>query len=396
MNEDAFRDGLRSAATGAGAPTLTLDDVRGRARSIRRRRTAAGATGAAALVAAAVVPIALLVGGGSSTDTLPPADATPTVSDTANPVAPAVDQRGSWVEGDTIHPADGEPFTPDVSGDLTSVVGLADGRWAMTVFDAGAAALVVTDSSGQVLATHEALDGVLAVDDAHESVAWIAPDARVRVLVPGRTEPLVLPGELSTRLSPPEPTEVLPGCDPVECVVLVETWGLTEDGREDSEVDLDGGVRPLDRLGLLSITDVSPDGASVAGLVDVDELDQRFCSAVVDLATGEERWRSCEVGSFRFSPDGTEVLAIDSQAEGFGHSFVEVREALTGEVVGRYGGGTVFDEAWASSDQFLVSQQLGDGTNQLLRVEADGSLQTVFVQVAGTPGDPSPLRLAGP
>ena len=54
MNEQqAFEEALRIQAVGAGTPTLTLDDVRGRARGIRRRRAsvaAAGSTHASAVL----------------------------------------------------------------------------------------------------------------------------------------------------------------------------------------------------------------------------------------------------------------------------------------------------------------------------------------------------------
>ena len=73
----------------------------------------------------------------------------------------------------------------------------------------------------------------------------------------------------------------------------------------------------------------------------------------------------------------------------------QVRDAVSGEVVGRYGGGTIFDQVWASADQLLVSQQLDDGNDQLVLVESDGSLQTVVEQQPGTPLDPSPFRLMG-
>ena len=39
-DEQAVTEALRIQAVGAGTPTLTLDDVRGRARGIRRRRLA--------------------------------------------------------------------------------------------------------------------------------------------------------------------------------------------------------------------------------------------------------------------------------------------------------------------------------------------------------------------
>lgn len=396
-DEKIFEDALRVQAVGAGTPALTLDDVRGRARGIRRRRAAVVAGGAAALVAAAVLPVALLVGGGSSPDTLPPAG-DPTVSDTANPEVPGpVDQRGTWVEGRTIHPAVGEPFEPDVDGEVATVIGLTDGRWVLGAYpDGGSLAVVVTDSTGQVLATYDAQDGGLASDDAGGAVAWFDPDGEPRVLLAGDAEPFTLPvGRTGGRVAP-TPREVLPGCTLVDCAVLVEVYDDSVDGSTLYTVTNRGEIDSLDRLGLLTVQDISPDGALVSGIVSADEFGQEYCSGVLVFATGEELWRTCEAGSFRFSPDGTRVLGIDAYLDGFGHSFVEVRDALGGEVQGRYEGGTVFDETWESTDSYLVSIQTNAGENLLLRVGVDGGDPEVLERVAGAPGDPEGMvRLTG-
>lgn len=397
MNEHEITDALRVQAVGAGTPTLTLDDVRGRARGIRRRRAAVVAGGAAALVAAAVLPVALLVGGDSSPDSLPPADATPTVVDTANPegAGEPVDQRGSWLEGRTIHPAVGEPFEPDVDGEIASTRWLSDGRWLLATYPGTDYALVAVDSRGERLTAYEGVDSGLASDDAGTAVAWTGADGRVRVLLSGSEEPVVLEARLDDRRSAARPLEVLPGCTPQECVVLLEVYDDSADGSSQLAVGLEGQPQRLDRLGLMSISDVSGDGALVSGLVSADELTLEYCSAVVLFATGEELWRTCDAGTFRFSPDGVHVLGVDPYLDGFGHSFVEVREALTGEVLGRYGGGTIFDETWESADTYLVSSQRDDGTNQLIRVSLTEDFEVV-VSREGTPGDPGGMvRLTG-
>lgn len=397
----AFEDALRIQAVGAGAPTLTLDDVRDRARSIRRRRAAAVAGSTAVLVAAAVVPIALLAGGGS-TDTLPPAD-TPTVSDTANPVpdppaeaVEAVDQRGSWVEGEVIHPAEGEPFTPDVSGEVSSVIGLTDGRWVLGAYpDGGSFTLVVTDSSGEVLASYDALDGGLTSDDAGGAVSWMGPDSRPMVLLAGGEEPVRLPAEIDGARSPATPIEILPGCGTEECAVIVEVYDDGPDGSTDYAVTLDGEVRSLERLGLLSITDVSPDGALASGVVSADDLTLEYCSAVVVLATGEELWRTCEAGSFRFSPDGSSVLAIDPYLDGPNHSFVQVLDALTGDPLRERLEGIVFDETWTGDGDYLALLGNEDGASVIVRLDLEGPPEQVAGPATGRYPEEPAFRLTG-
>lgn len=399
-DEQAFTEALRIQAVGAGTPTLTLDDVRGRARGIRRRRAAVVAGGAATLVAAAVLPVALLVGGGSSPDSLPPAG-TPTVVDTANPVpqppARPVDQRGTYLVGDEIHPAEGEPFTPDVDGDISTVIGLDDGRWVLGAYpDGGAFNIVETDSTGRVLDTYDALDGGLTSDDAGTAVAWIGTDSRPMVLLADRAEPFRLPAELDGARSPAAPLEILPACTPQDCAVLVEVYDDTPDGSTQYSVSTSGEVLSLDRLGMLSITDISPDGALVSGLVSADEFGQEYCSGVLVFATGEELWKACDAGSFRFSPDGTAVLVIDANLSGFGHSFARVHDAVDGTVISMFERGTHFDETWASDEAFLVALQRQDGSHELVEVTVDGSEATTVASVEGVPGDPEGMfRLTG-
>ena len=380
-DEQAFTEALRIQAVGAGTPTLTLDDVRGRARGIRRRRASLAAAAGAGVVAAAAVPIALLVGGDSSPDTLPPVD-TPTVSDTATPVPPVSpsdpppaggERAGAWMLDGEVRPAGGTPFTPDLTGEVSSFVALADGRWVFTNYpEGGDYVIAVTDGTGSVLETFEAADSGLAVDDEGAAASWMGADGRLRVLLPGDDQPTVVPTELDGRLSAPMPLEVLPGCTAQECVVIVEVYD--RDGSTQQTVSLDGSVDSLDRLGLLSITDVSPDGALVSGHVSVDEFGQEYCSGVVLFATGEELWRTCESGSFRFSPDGRLVLGLDAYRDGPNHGLQALFDARTGRELARHQT-VIYDEVWAGADSWL-SVEGGSSTSSVIRYTWDGSRLT--------------------
>jgi len=396
MNEQqAFEEALRIQAVGAGTPTLTLDDVRGRATRIRRRRAATGAAGAAALVAVAVVPIALLAGGDRSTDTLPPVS-TPTVSDTANPVP--VGPSAAWIVDGEVRAADGTAFDLPLDGEVSYLLRMAGDEWVLGAYPDGAGGefqILVVDSTGSVLSTHPATDGGLVRDDAGTAVGWIGEDRRPRVLVPGAGDPFVLPVVLDGR-AVPSPREILPDCSTASCRMFVEVYDGSADGSSDVVVSLDGTTEPLDRLGLLSITDVSPDGTLVSGLVSADELAFEYCSAVLELASGEELWRTCDAGSFRFSPDSSAVLGADAYLDGFGHSFAEVRDARDGQVLRRLEAGTVFDERWNDEGSFLVSMQTNAGSNELLLIDLDPASMEVVESGAGTPGDPDGIiRLGG-
>lgn len=388
MSEQQMRDGLRSAASGAGTPALTLDDVRGRARGIRRRRAAVGAGGAAALVAAAVVPVALLAGGGASTDTLPPADATPTVIDTANPVVEAYPP--GWIVDGEVRSSDGTAFTPDVEGDITHLLRLGADRWVLgSQGPDGGFEVLVVDGSGMVEDAFDAQDAGMVGDDSGTAVAWFDREDRPTVLTKDAAAPSIwsIIGE-----GDPRPVDLLEGCDAEGCRLVAETD--LGDGRRTVLVDQDGLGSTFDRFGVVELTDVSPDGTLVAGFTE--QADDGSCSAVVDVESGRLLWETCNASTLRFSPNGGQVLAIDARLSGFGHSFVEVRNALDGTVERRFDGGTIFDERWDSEDSFLVSLQSDEGRNELLRVGIDPAEMEVLESAPGTPGDPEGIvRLGG-
>lgn len=395
-DEKTFEDALRVQAVGAGTPALTLDDVRDRARGIRRRRAAAGAAGAAVLVAAAVLPLALLVGGDSAPDSLPPAG-DPTVSDTANPEVEASYPPG-WIVDGEVRSGDGTAFTPDVEGRIGYLLRLGPDRWVLGVEPEGRGLqVVVVSSTGAVLATYDALAGGLASDGTGTAVAWVGPDSRPRSLVEGADEPLVWDGLLASGRTPPQPVQVLPGCGDRACEIVVELSGGTPGETETLVTAASaGGVRVIDVPGLLRAFDVSSDGTLVSGYTSVDDSSAEACSGVMEVATGELLWETCEASSFRFSPDGSRVLATDAYLDGFGQSFVQVFSADDGEPLSRYEGGTVFDFRWQSDDSYLVSVQTNAGENLLLRVEVGGGEPEVLERVAGAPGDPEGMvRLGG-
>jgi hypothetical protein len=395
-DEQAFTEALSIQAVGAGTPALTLDDVRDRARGIRRRRAAVGATGAAVLVAAAVLPVALLVGGGSTSDTLPPAG-DPTVSDTANPAVEASYPPGWLVDGE-IRSSDGTAFTPEVDGEISYVLRMGADRWVLGVEPKGRGLqVVVVSSTGSVLATYDALEGGLASDGTGTAVAWIGLDSRPRSLVAGAGEPLQWDGQLASGRTPPFPVQVLPGCDEQACEMVAELSGGTL-GEAQTLVTAasDGEVATVGLPGLLRAFDVSPDGTLVSGYTAVDDERAEACSGVVEVATGELLWETCDASSLRFSPDGSTALGTDAYLDGFGQSFVQVFSAEDGQPLSRYEGGTVFDYRWADDESFLVSIQTNAGENLLLRVGVDGGDPEVLERVAGAPGDPEGMvRLTG-
>ena len=372
MNEQqAFEEALRIQAVGAGTPTLTLDDVRGRARGIRRRRASLAAAAGAGVVAAAVVPIALLVGGGTSEDTLPPVD-TPTVSDTANPVTEEPLGPGWIVEGE-VHAADGTSFTPDVDGEISYLLRLGADRWVLGAYpDGGQFRILVVDASGAVLSSHAAREYGVLGDRSGSAVVWVAQDNVRRLLVAGSDEPVemrpLIPSGSDLRA-------LLPGCTVESCTTIVESYGISP-GEDSTLLAMreNGGVTGFDVPGLLSLEDISPDGTLATGYTVIDEQAFEFCSAVVEIRTGRQLWETCEASSLRFSPDGDLVLGIDPYLDGPNHSLQVLLDAETGEELARHET-TIYDETWDSPDSWL-SVEGGGSTSSVIRYTWDGSRLT--------------------
>ncbi|WP_300389924.1 hypothetical protein [uncultured Nocardioides sp.] len=393
MNEQqAFEEALRIQAVGAGTPTLTLDDVRGRARGIRRRRASLAAAAGVGVVAAAVVPIALLVGGSTSEDTLPPVD-TPTVSDTANPVTEEPLGPG-WIVGGEVHAADGTSFTPEVDGEISYLLRLGADRWVLGAYpDGGDFQVLVVDGSGAVLSSYAAREYGVLGDRTGSAVVWVAKDNVRRLLVAGSDEPVemrpLIPSGSDLRA-------LLPGCTVESCTTIVESYGISP-GEDSTLLAMreNGGVTGFDVPGLLSLDDISPDGTLATGYTVIDEQAFEFCSAVVEIRTGRQLWETCEASSLRFSPDGESVLGIDPYPDGFGHSFVDVLDARDGTLLRHYEGGTVFDERWERDGTYLVSMQTNAGENLLLRLGLGDEEPEVVERTAGVSGEPSGIRLGG-
>lgn len=119
---------------------------------------------------------------------------------------------------------------------------------------------------------------------------------------------------------------------------------------------------------------VSDDGSLTSTVTKHTDLDS--CHALVELASDEVRWRTCDWTPEAVSPDGRWVYATPAYADGYGPVEVAVLDAETGEVVRTVSFGTgedvgfFRDAAWETDDALL------------LQVEAAGQAALVRVTVA--------------
>lgn len=339
----------------SGRP-LTLDDVRGQARRVRRRQ-AALVTAGVALVAAVVLPIAVLAG--TTDDRSEPSPApSPTRA-----VDPFRDGVPTLQDGVIIHP-DGGPRIPLVleRGEVADgFAPLGADRWVVTVqTGAGERAVLLTDSTGHRLATY-AVSGGLAAQRG-EAVAWLDPAGTPRLLVAGSDEPQDLSG-----IAGADPSAVaLTGDCARECAVWVHADGGGELGRS-YRVSTDGTVTDAP---LPDVVDVSPDEDLIAGLDRVADDDVHQCGGLYDVRAGDYRWPSCEPNVYLFSPDAG--LVATQFGEGLGPREVSLRDAANGTVVAELSDARVASIAWEDDEHLLAVVVAEDGSTRLERIGTDG------------------------
>jgi hypothetical protein len=359
MTEQTFvRELERRADHVHGAP-LSLDDVRGKARSIqRRRRSTALATVSAAVAAAVVLPLAL--SGSPERSTPDPA-----------PTPPATSTPGVSVLHDgVLTRPDGSTVPLDVDPDNVVQLGvLTDGRtvvatqepYAVQVYSAGG----VLDTSYDVAVNLVTMSG----DD--RLAAWVTEDSRVAVLETGVPEPTVL-GRIPKFYGSPGTIDAVLGSDCVSggCTVLVGDGSTTR-----TEVSPEGSQKLRTSEPLL-VQDVIPDGDRWAVSFRPGETEMFGCSGIYDPDAGTVLARSCDTTVWDWSPDGAHVIGARGDNQQWGS--VEVLDADLDQVLSyEPGDGQVIkDWGWADAEHLLVVVVGLKGNNpdwSLLRVPIDGS-----------------------
>ena len=368
--ERLLGDELNDRAGDIGGARLNLSDVRGRARSIRRTRVAVSTMGAAAVIAAVVVPMVLVVGPGRDSDTLPPAES-PTVNRTDDPADPddsaePVDPHPplAYALGSEIHPVDGAPFTPQVDATEGMFFARFGDQWVVGTYNDTGFLLSVVDGTGKLVRSFDAAEGSGVVsNEAGTAVTWLGRDGSARVLAVGEDEPAVLPGDVPGKLRMTTLTGLRgDDCSAGDCELLFQVW--VDDHSENYRMTMDGQPERI-LPELVDVTDISPDGTLATGATSVDVFNQTSCSAVVEMATGDQLWETCKAGDLRFSPDGEHVLGNDPYLDGPNHWTWMVFDAGDGSQV-RRGEGIVYGEDWDSPTTWLVV--LGDSDTDRTRV----------------------------
>lgn len=342
---------------------LSIDQVRGRAISIRRRRRAAVA-GSILAAAAVIVPVAVLAANPDSNDSRRPIQpvattATETPSQTPAPEAPRVP---AYVEGTSYHRGDGSVLElPRAT--YEEAVTLGDRVVASSRDDQGNVTIDVIEGS-TITDSFEATSDFVA-DSAGTSVAFVRTDGIVQTVFPDTT---------------------------VEVVDGYEGWSVRALSA--------GTVFLRNDLSQSPLTAIDPEGATVEPVPGalavyggdgdgrfavVDEIeDAGSCGGVYDASEGAYAFETCDFTVQTFSPEGSLVTGAPAYLDGFGDSFVALLDSATGEEVARLDppDSIVSSTVWLDED--TIASLVHNYTEQTWSI------------VTLTVGDDAPVTVVGP
>jgi hypothetical protein len=385
--KDLLSRELHQRSAGVGGHPIGLDDVRDRARSIRRRRNAVRGV-VAAVVLAVAVPVGLSATdllGSSGTPAPPVASRTP--EPTPDSPAPTPGPDGSFPL--TVHGLEkGEPagvpyvvgkgnqlVTPDGTIDLPepyATITPYHGGWLAIGSSQHPGQVIMLDDNLEVTHTDPAGGNVLAVSQDGTRVAYVVREAKNRVMLVNAptdgTDPVTwmidVPGGESL-----DPVGFLDDDTVVYNSIAPDVMGIARTG---------GTTTPIQ--GLRRVDDASEATGLVSGLVSYGV--DGGCSGVMDPASGRLLWKSCDYSNLRFSPDGRLVVADASYFDGPGSPTLTILDASTGDVVADFSPEQrdtvvgVSQAVWEDDDTVLAYVDEG-GDQAMVRLGADGSIEAV-------------------
>lgn len=380
---------------------FSLDQVKGRAGSIRRTRRLAVA-GAVLASAAVVVPVGLVAGQGLG-DTAPaPGPATSSASPTratdgAEPSPPpAAGAIGvDYLDGRTWVRPDGavvELSTTYRGGAVLgdTLLGVRDDD------DTGRHALDVVSVDGEVGESIKITSG-LAVSDDRSVVAYVEPDGDLMTMwdpTSGDEGRVAIASGLPVGNVTVDPVAVIGSstCGPEdECRVLYNAGDGVSPPRVASSDGTDELVVP-EGTPAVAVSD-----AVAAGLVTVQQSSQDLgsCNGLYDVTSAAYLWTTCDRFLLDLNPAGTIVATTQAYLDGSGNGYVALVDTRTEQALARLDprSGVVSTQTWLDDETVLAVVLDGKGS-RIWRLSTDGSSQ----QVTGSSmqgGGPGHVLLAG-
>lgn len=382
---------LERRASGLAPTDLTLDQVKGRAGSIRRRRRLAVATGVLATVAV-LVPAGLVAQQGlGGPDAGPAPAASPSSTPTAVPTratdGPTEDGVGfDRLRGTTWVRADGSTVElattyrgGTVLGD--TLIGLRSDD------DTGQQTLDVVTPDGEVTESIPIASG-FAVDDDRRVIAYVEPDGDLMTLwdpAAGDEGRVALETDLvSAEGLSAYPVAVLGGPSCYEtprgdgCAVVFNAGDGTSPPRSASSHGITDEI-VFDDPPPVAVTDHVGELVSV----QVSSQDAGSCNGIYEVATASYRWETCDRYLLDLSPSGGTVAATHAYLDGYGIAYVALVDTASQEELARLDPeeGVVIDQQWLDDDTLLAT--VTDGReSSIWAVRTDGSVERVTEPVA--------------
>lgn len=375
---DDLTGALRRQADGFGDDRpLTLHDVKGRARGIRRRRVAAGGLAVAAAFAVAV-PLGLQ--GLGSAGTAPPVDPAkpsprpvetvpapddPTGVRLATGVPAGVATPGiDYAYRDRIVPADAPDQPVRTEADYQELAPLGDG-WVGVWAEGEDVTVDLVAADGSVTWSGPGDFGLAASSDG-TVVAFGAPGGRLFTVTEGEEPQQLYDG-------PPSLVVAVEGSGSCDAENVCTVWA-NENQADAVPFSVDSTGQRQDVPRMMTLRGVGPDG-SLTGTVSATDMGS--CSALFG-PDGEQQWRTCDHTLESFSPDGRYVLGAPAYLDGAGEGRIAILDAATGKVLAE-ATNDMRSQAFVSNarwdvDGTLLLPTFQDGTWRLLRLTPTGQL----------------------
>jgi hypothetical protein len=401
----------RAQRMGPGQPT-TLDDVKGRARGIRRRRLAVSGLTTAAVLAVAVPTAIALERDATHGPSAPPAS--PVIQSASPPSEPHMTPSSGLGPSPSSSPSltavppappggvkkvvlttqaqsrSGEPGIPflfdgvinrpdgstvPAAKDYDAVVPLGAGWVTHGVDGRGNGFVDVLDASGKVTATRPSSGG-LAVSADGTLVAFAGDDGALYTLVAGgQPQQLVAADAARTDVDPVAVigSGACGGSSPEACTVYFDA--LVNGQRHGMSAAPDGTVHLVGTV--LAVSGAAADG-SLTALASTSGTGS--CSVLL-RPDGSKGWETCDYTLGQFSADGQYVLGHPAYQDGAGDSSLAILDAATGNPLVDFGATAAtqafIDKAvWDTDDTALATVWEKDGW-ALMRMAPDGSLTSV-------------------
>ncbi|RYU15684.1 hypothetical protein [Nocardioides iriomotensis] len=403
---DDLTRALRARSEDMTGTHVAFEDVKGRARGIRRRRRAASGIAVAAVALAVAVPMGINLGGVDNGQRPLPADQPTTTTEPTGPVTPtpqgpveidaAKAPRGEdpailYATGTTLHRPDGPqvelpkqysyllPYADGVMGFYgpDGITDFIDGEGNLTDQGPYTGMSGAISSDGERLATWVSAVGA---GGAVDLALWPRSGANPEN---GYTSNVVaMRGDMQ-----------LAGFVGPETVAYNLTVS-TNQGATQTPYVTDWTSEPRELTSLMDVRGANDVTGVVSGLTTVDYGKNEYCFAVVKAVSDTVVWDTCDYRLGRFSPDGKYVLGVDPESDGLGGKGVTILDAETGEVVAEFqteDRAFMQDAIWESRSTVLAPV-MQDGAWFLVRMRPDGTVEKALDASREGYDDSSPWR----